>query len=338
MGGVAGALSLELPFLLLLAWRFGRNATRGLKSLRQGFRRVEKGRLDSPVQVIGNDEVADMQRGFNRMLVAAQERQMLETAFGRYVSPLVLDQLRAHGGMGHIAAERRVASVLFSDIRGFTAMSANLAPEAVIAILNAYMSSMIDCIARHDGYINKFVGDAIMVVWGAPLDQHDHALRAVQCAREMMRVLEDANARGGFAGHQLEMGIGVNTGELVAGNLGNARQVEYTVIGDTVNVASRACSAADAHQVAVTEEVCDAVRALVGEDPDALATTSKGLVPMKGKGEVELFLVDRAPGEDVALKHRTSSSLLVPVVDVSTDESGATVVEAKRPADKTPTQ
>lgn len=336
VGGVAGALSLELPFLLLLAWRFGRNATRGLVSLRRGFKRVELGRLDAPVPVIGNDEVAEMQRGFNRMLVAAQERQMLETAFGRYVSPLVLDQLRAHGGVGHIAAERRVASVLFSDIRGFTALSAGLAPETVIAILNAYMSSMIDCIARYDGYINKFVGDAIMVVWGAPLDQHDHALRAVCCAREMMRVLEDANARGGFAGHPLEMGIGVNTGPLVAGNLGNSRQVEYTVIGDSVNVASRACSAADAHEVAVTAAVCDAVNALTDNDPGALVTTSKGMVSMKGKGEVELFLVDKAPGEEVTLKHRTSSSLLVPVVDLETDESGASRVTERlaQPEDK----
>jgi adenylate cyclase len=170
---------------------------------------------------------------------------------------------------------------MFSDIRGFTALSATLAPEQVIAVLNAYMSLMIETIARYDGYINKFVGDAIMVVFNVPLDQPDHALRAVACARAMQRELADANARGLF-GERLEMGVGINTGSLVAGNLGNERQVEFTVLGDTVNVASRACGKAGAGEVVLTA----AAREAAGASAPA---TSLGRVALKGKGEVELF-------------------------------------------------
>jgi class 3 adenylate cyclase len=266
---------------MVMAWRVGRRATGGVAVLRAGFDRVARGDFEHPVAVQGNDEFAAMQRGFNDMLAAARERQFLERAFGRYVSPVVLDRLRTSGTHAMLVGERRVATVMFSDIRGFTALSATLAPEQVIAVLNAYMSLMIETIARYDGYINKFVGDAIMVVFNVPLDQPDHALRAVACARAMQRELADANARGLF-GERLEMGVGINTGSLVAGNLGNERQVEFTVLGDTVNVASRACGKAGAGEVVLTA----AAREAAGASAPA---TSLGRVALKGKGEVELF-------------------------------------------------
>lgn len=291
IGSVAGLIGLELPFMLLLAWRFGRNATRGLSTLTSGFERVARGELDAPVPVEGNDEVADMQRGFNEMLSAARERRFLETAFGRYVSPVILERVKeAHEAGGLLQGERVEASVLFSDIRGFTAMSAELPPEQVISLLNAYMSRMIETIARYDGYINKFVGDAIMVVFNTPLAQPDHALRALACAAAMQEELSRANADGAFGDRALEMGIGINTGPVVAGNLGNTRQVEFTVIGDTVNVASRACSAAGSRQVAVTRAVLDHAGV-------PLATKSLGAVDLKGKGPTELFCLETSQEE-----------------------------------------
>ncbi len=294
LGGLAGAIGFQLPFVMLMAWRFGRRATQGVALLRAGFDRVARGDYDHPVPVTGRDEFAAMARGFNEMLSSARERQFLERAFGRYVSPVVLDRLRHAGAGAMLAGERRVATVMFSDIRGFTAMAASLAPEQVIAVLNAYMSLMIETVARHDGYINKFVGDAILVVFNVPLDQPDHALRALACARDMQRELAAANARDLF-GERIEMGVGVNTGSLVAGNLGNERQVEFAVLGDTVNVASRACGKAGAGEVVMTAAVRDAAReaaSLRGEAPPA--TRSLGIVTLKGKGEVELFALDHA--------------------------------------------
>ncbi|MCP4501587.1 MAG: HAMP domain-containing protein [Deltaproteobacteria bacterium] len=294
VGGLAGALSLELPFILLLAWRFGRNATRALDGLRRGFQQVGSGTFDRPVVVEGRDEVAQMQVGFNQMLKAVQERRFLETTFGRYVSPIILERLREAPERTHLVGERTVATVLFSDIRGFTKLSATMAPEEVIGLLNAYMSSMIEVIARFDGYINKFVGDAIMVVWGVPLKQEDHAKRAIDCALAMQESLREQNRLGGYEGVPLEMGIGINTGPLVAGNLGNSRQVEFTVIGDTVNVSSRCCSAADIDEIVITKEALGAIQATTHSDDESTDyhTTTKGLVPLKGKGDVELLRVE----------------------------------------------
>lgn len=296
LGGLAGAIGFELPFVLVMAWRFGRRATVGIAALREGFGRVARGDYDHPVAVSGHDEFAAMASGFNDMLAAARERQFLERAFGRYVSPVVLDRLRRSGANTHLAGERRVATVMFSDIRGFTALSATLAPEQVIAVLNAYMSLMIETIARYDGYINKFVGDAIMVVFNVPLDQPDHALRALACARAMQRELAAANARNAF-GERLEMGVGINTGSLVAGNLGNERQVEFTVLGDTVNVASRACGKAGAGEVVLTAAAFDAARVVAGElGASAPAAKTLGPVALKGKGEVELHTLSLDEG------------------------------------------
>ncbi len=303
VGGVAGIVGLELPFTLLLAWRFGKNATSGLGVLAEGFERVAAGDLDQPVDVTGNDEVADMQRGFNRMLEDARERRLLETAFGRYVSPVVLDRVRQRGGR-MLSPERRVATVLFSDLRGFTAMSAELAPEEIIALLNAYMSRMIETIARYDGYINKFVGDAILVVFGAPLEQPDHALRALACAKAMQAELRRANDDGAFGAQRLEMGIGINTGPLVLGNLGNRRQVEFTVLGDTVNVASRVCGVAEAWTVLTTGAVLAEARAHSGGEVVAECIGPKEL---KGKGPTELFCVrSLAPGSDASPDEATA--------------------------------
>lgn len=296
VGVFAGAIGLELPFVLLLAWRFGENATRGIKELREGFERVGEGDLEEPIAVEGNDEIADMQRGFNDMLKAARERRFLETAFGRYVSPAVLERLRMRQDAGGVATEKRVATVMFTDIRGFTSLSAELSPESVIALLNEYMSILIDVVARHDGYINKFIGDAIVVVWNAPLDQPDHAARALRCAREMQVELERANARQAFGARAVEMGVGLNTGPLVMGNLGNERAVEFAVIGDTVNVASRCCSKALARQIVCTSAVLEAA---AGHDPAGRAGfSSLGPVELKGKGAVDLFAA--APLDEAA--------------------------------------
>ncbi len=287
-GGLAAALLLNLLPTLLLAWRFSQNATRGLEALRLGFARVAQGDLNGTVTVDGNDEVADMQRAFNAMLLTARERRFLENAFSRYVSPVLLDRLRRRtDGTVRLPAERRIATVLFSDIRGFTAMSSALSPEEVIALLNTYMSLMIEVIARHDGYINKFVGDSIMVVWNAPVDQAHHARSALTCALAMQEELARANAEGIFGPRKLSMGIGVNTGPLVAGNLGNRRQLEFTVVGDTVNVASRVCQNAGGGDVRLTHAVVDSLAA--GGDDEGVEWRSVGLVPMKGKGVVELL-------------------------------------------------
>ncbi len=288
VGAIAGVLSLQLPFMLILAWRFGRKSTQQLDELRMAFERVRQGVLE-PIAVRGVDEVAEMQRGFNAMLEAVRERRFLELAFGRYVSPHVLDKLRAAPEGAGYAGERLVATVLFADIRGFTAMSAEREPEQVIDLLNRYMTRMIAVIEAHDGYINKFIGDAIMVVWNTPVADPEHALRACACAAAMQRRLAEANAEGAFGDVRIEVGIGINTGPLVAGTLGDEGKAEFTVLGDTVNVASRACSKAAAGVVALTAGTVEAARETARAKGLAFEVGELGVVELKGKGPTPLY-------------------------------------------------
>ncbi len=295
VGTLAGAISLELPFIIIMAWRFGRKATSDIRALNHGFARVSAGILDKPVQVDGSDEIAEMQKGFNKMLNAVRERRFLETAFGRYVSPHILEKLRREPDLSQWEGEKVQATILFSDIRGFTELSAKLAPESVIRLLNRYFAIMIDVVSRYEGYINKFVGDAIMVIWNTPVDDSDHAERAIICAAAMQEALVQANEQDSFDGIRLEMGIGISTGYVIAGNLGNQQVAEFTVIGDAVNVANRACAVAKGGEIVLTRQSFEAATAGHGDSrmQRQIRCDDLGEVELKGKGFTPLLRLDR---------------------------------------------
>ena len=171
-----------------------------------------------------------------------EQRQtaLLKQTFGRYVSPQILDHILAHPEKVHLGGDRRELTILFSDIRGFTSISEASQPEEVVEMLNEYLTRMVDILLKHGGTLDKFIGDAVMGFWNAPADDPDHARHAVACAVEMIeetaRLRERWEAEGKAA---IRIGIGINTGEAVAGNIGSERVFGYTVIGDAVNLASR---------------------------------------------------------------------------------------------------
>jgi adenylate cyclase len=169
-----------------------------------------------------------------------REKRKMKRLFGQYVSRDVYDQLVANPDLARLGGQRRQMTVLFSDIRGFTTVSEKGQPEEIVAILNEYFTRMVEIVFAHKGTLDKFVGDMVMALFGAPLDDPNHAEHAVDAALEMIRELNRLNekwvAEGGTA---LDIGIGISTGPMIAGNIGSEAIMSYTVIGDSVNLGAR---------------------------------------------------------------------------------------------------
>jgi adenylate cyclase len=173
-------------------------------------------------------------------VVEGREKRQVKRLFSRYVPRDVFDVLMAHPERAALGGSRRTMTVLFSDVRGFTAMSEVASPEGVVAQLNEYFSAMVDVLFEHRGTLDKFVGDMVMGLFGAPVDDPDHADHALQAALAMTRALERLNAQWKLQGKPtLDIGIGISSGEMVAGNIGSNTIMSYTVIGDTVNLGAR---------------------------------------------------------------------------------------------------
>jgi len=234
LGGAFLFLAFALSFL------FSESLTRPIRALAQAAARVAQGdfqvRLNSGKPT--GDEIQQFSSTFNGMVEGLQERDRVKATFAKFHSKEVAEKVMS--GELKLGGERKSAAVFFSDVRGFTAMSENMDPEALVRILNRYMSKMVHIVLEHGGIVDKFVGDAIMAIWGVPLSKDDdceRALRACIAMRSALAILnEELKAENLPA---LKIGMGMNFGPLIAGNIGSDERMEYTVIGDTVNTASR---------------------------------------------------------------------------------------------------
>jgi adenylate cyclase len=225
---------------------------------------------------------------------ATREREQMMGLFSRYVSPELAEEIWSRRSEVVLGGEQRTATVLFSDIRGFTAMTAGRPSEEVLRWLNRYLAAMDEVIRAHGGLLNKFIGDGIMVLFGVPLSDgvERDAARAVQAALAMLRRLE-ADERGGrtLAGFgPLRIGIGIHTGPLTSGNVGSESRLEYSVIGETVNLASRLESLTkDLHvPIVLSQATAEAI------GPDFPGLRAIGDVPVRGfEGTLRVYTVDR---------------------------------------------
>lgn len=175
-----------------------------------------------------------------RYMTEEREKKKVRGAFQYYLTPSVVEQMLKNPEKLKLGGEKKDLTVLFSDIRGFTSISERMAPESLVKFLNEYLTKMTDIVFKYDGLLDKYIGDALMAIWGAPLDQPDHARRACFTALEMveeLRVLQEKWAAEGMP--RLDIGIGINAGPMVVGNMGSERRFNYTVMGDSVNLGSR---------------------------------------------------------------------------------------------------
>jgi class 3 adenylate cyclase len=212
---------------------------RPLRRLAEAAAAVGDGRLDVCVRHDSKDELGRLSAAFNRMATGLREREKMRSLFGKFVPPAVVDSLLAKGPAA-LDGRRCEVTVLLSDIRDFTQLSESLSPEELLAFLNDYFARMVEIVVRNGGCVDKFMGDGILAVFGAPVAVEDHAARAAACALEMHFCLERFNAervRSGLV--PIRFGVALNTGSAVAGMVGSKDKLEYTVVGDTVNTVSR---------------------------------------------------------------------------------------------------
>ncbi len=210
---------------------------------------------------------------------------MVLSNFQRYFAPNVAAQIAEQEGAVTLGGDKRPVVIFFSDIRGFTPMSENMNPDEVAQLLTEYFTEMVEIVFEHSGSLDKFMGDAIMALWGAPIAHEDDADRAMQCALDQLNALQKMNAKWKEKDRQeIKIGIGINFGEVFAGNFGSDRRLEYTVIGDAVNTASRLCSVAGENEILISEPFYRALK----KPPKVVA-----LDPMQVKGKAKKVPVYR---------------------------------------------
>lgn len=259
-----------------------RSISEPVERVRMAVERVEAGSLDQTVIVDDGGEIGFLQAGFNRMVAGLRDRERIREAFGTYVDPDVAEHILREGPS--LEGEEIEVTMMFIDIRDFTAFAERLSAREVVAALNRLFESVVPIIHGHGGHVDKYVGDGLLAVFGAPRRRRDHADQALAAALAIADTVDRSFK------DQLSLGIGLNSGRVVAGNVGGAGRLEFTVIGDAVNVAARV--------EAATRETGDAVlvsahtKALLSNAPAPLAERPQ--VPLRGRNEaIALFAPER---------------------------------------------
>ena len=252
------ALALALALILLVS----RGLTRPLLDLVRGTEEVRKGNFEVRVPVRSKDEVGQLTESFNEMAEGLKLNRKYQRLLSQVADRLVAEQLmNIEASLG---GELREVSVIFCDIRGFTSLTAGMPPGEVIALLNEHMTALTTLVHQHGGVVDKFVGDMIMALFGAPSAYGDDAMRAAQCALRMVLRRDELNDHGKWNFH---VGIGIATGSVIAGCMGSEERLDYTVLGERVNLASRLCSQAAPGEVLIDDSTLSMLGTCATSEP-----------------------------------------------------------------------
>lgn len=248
---------IALAFVLILLHKVAKRITKPIASLARLTKDVASGRLEGiemPEMPKGrHDEITTLCDSFCKMVIGLKEKEKVKGVLNKVVSPEIAQEITK--GTIQLGGEERKVTVFFADIRNFTRMSAKKDPKEVVEMLNTCMTKISHKIDEFGGVIDKYVGDEVMALFGAPLEKEDSALKAIQCALETIKVLKEWNKEREAGGlHSIEMGFGIHTGNVLVGNMGAENRLNYTVIGSNVNFANRLCSAAGPMEILISKE------------------------------------------------------------------------------------
>lgn len=272
---------------LLLATYLSQSLTHSLHAMCEGVRRIGKGELEARLTIKSTDEFKELADAIHDMALGLQEKEHLKSHFIRYVSQHILERLQKDK-QPLLEGEIRKVTILFADIREFSKLAEKLPPEQVVSQLNTFLSAMIDVIFEKDGTLDKFIGDGLMVEFGAPLDDPEQEKHAVETALGMQKTLRLLNEQ--FISQNfpsMQMVIGIHTGFAILGNIGSEKRTEYTAIGDTVNVAAHIEAAAKQLNVPIliSETTLSPIRHL-------FQVQELGPVAFKGRSQpIEVFSI-----------------------------------------------
>jgi adenylate cyclase len=276
-----GVILIGLVVAVLYGFRFSRPISEIVKATDE----IGRGNYQYRVPLKRNDELGNLAIAFNRMGQELWKNTMTQKSFGKYVGTEVLDLILANPETDWLKGTRNDATILFGDVRGFTQYATEKPPEEVVEVLNTYLEISTSAIIQYGGYVDKFIGDAVMGVFGVPVFRSDHVERAVRAAVQIQETLRQECQKGNpLLG---VVGFSIHTGVVVAGNVGSQSKMEYTVIGDSVNVAARLNGLAGAGEVVVSQQVKDELDHL-------MATEALGPQKIKGKSQpIEAYKVLR---------------------------------------------
>ncbi len=286
---------LALVGVTLVSLPLASGLLRPILRLFEGTEEIARGNLDFRIRESRNDEIGDLVKSFNRMASELKKKEMMKGAFNRYVSRDVADEILREPERIRLGGDRRDVTVLFADIRGFTSISTRMEPEMVVEVLNRYFTLITEVIFRFEGTIDKFIGDAVMSVFGSPIASPSHLEHGVKAAMAIKFAVEEMNSiclKRNLT--QLDVGIGLDSGTVIVGNMGSKMRMEYTAMGYAVNMASRLTDLARSGDMLITETVYESIK-------DNVSADRMSEVAIKGfEGPVTLYnLISlRGPWED----------------------------------------
>jgi len=278
---------LALAVALSMAWFLSRHMTVPIRRLVTGTKAIAGGDYKMSVPVQTNDEIGELAASFNHMAAELQLRERYRSVLDKVTDKAVAHELM-HGEL-ELGGELRFVTVLFCDIRGFTTLTEGMPPGEVVELLNEHMTALTEVVHECDGVVDKFVGDLVMAVFGAPKSYGNDALNAVRCAERMIQERDRLNSE---TGRELSVGIGLTSGEVLAGCMGSDDRLNYTVLGERVNLAYRLCEHAKAHEVLMDEATSKAVRSEMKVQPVESAK-------LKGFSQaISMYRLEESPTDD----------------------------------------